>query len=114
MQENHLKPNEEGYQDNPQDLLNSSLIFARTLGFIFKEGEGIVIDIKGEVKLGDDTKKLLFSKVTTKFTFTNVMTISLKVLLLEWTKRAKTQKLNKHKKIKTILNESFRIFSRTR
>jgi hypothetical protein len=45
MQENHLKPNEEGYQDNPQDLLNSSLIFARTLGFIFKEGEGIVIDI---------------------------------------------------------------------
>jgi hypothetical protein len=50
MQENHLKPNEEGYQDNPQDLLNSSLIFARTLGFIFKEGEGIVIDIKDEIK----------------------------------------------------------------
>ena len=62
MQENHLKPNEEGYQDNPQDLLNSSLIFARTLGFIFKEGEGIVIDIKGEVKLGDDTKKVIVFK----------------------------------------------------
>ena len=62
MQENHLKPNEEGYQDNPQDLLNSSLIFARTLGFIFKEGEGIVIDIKDEVKLGDDTKKVIVFK----------------------------------------------------
>jgi hypothetical protein len=64
MQENHLKPNEEGYQDNPQDLLNSSLIFARTLGFIFKEGEGIVIDIKDEVKLGDDTKKVIVFKST--------------------------------------------------
>ena len=59
MQENHLKPNEEGYQDNPQDLLNSSLIFARTLGFIFKEGEGIVVDIKGDINLGEDVKKVI-------------------------------------------------------
>lgn len=59
MQENHLKPNEEGYQDNPQDLLNASLIFARALGLIMKEGEGIVIDVAGEVNLGDDTKKVI-------------------------------------------------------
>jgi len=59
MQENHLKPNQEGYQDNPQDLLNASLIFARALGLIMKEGEGIVIDVTGEVNLGDDTKKVI-------------------------------------------------------
>jgi hypothetical protein len=59
MQENHLKPNEEGYQDNPQDLLNASLIFARALGLIMKEGEGIVIDVTGQINLGDDTKKVI-------------------------------------------------------
>ena len=59
MQENHLKPNEQGYQDNPKDLLNASLIFARALGLIMKEGEGIVIDVTGEVDLGDDTKKVI-------------------------------------------------------
>jgi len=59
MQENHLKPNEGGYQDNPKDLLNASLIFARALGLIMKEGEGIVIDVTGEVDLGDDTKKVI-------------------------------------------------------
>lgn len=59
MQENHLKPNEQGYVDNPQDLLNASLIFARALGLIMKEGEGIVIDVTGEIDLGDDTKKVI-------------------------------------------------------
>ena len=59
MQENHLKPNEDGYQDNPKDLLNASLIFARALGLIMKEGEGIVIDVAGEVDLGDDIKKVI-------------------------------------------------------
>ena len=59
MQENHLKPNEEGYRDNPQDLLNASLIFARALGLIMKEGEGIVIDVTGQINLGDDTKKVI-------------------------------------------------------
>jgi len=59
MQENHLKPNEQGYVDNPQDLLNASLIFARALGLIMKEGEGIVIDVTGEINLGDDTKKVI-------------------------------------------------------
>jgi len=59
MQENYLKPNEEGYQDNPQDLLNASLIFARALGLIMKEGEGIVIDVTGQINLGDDTKKVI-------------------------------------------------------
>ena len=39
--------------------MNASLIFARALGLIFKQGEGIVVDIKGDVKLGDDSKKVI-------------------------------------------------------
>jgi hypothetical protein len=62
MEENHLKPHEEGYQDNPQDLLNSSMLFARALGLIFKENEGIVVDVKGDVMLADDVKKVIIFK----------------------------------------------------
>jgi len=62
MEENHLNPNEEGYQDNPQDLLNSSMLFARALGLIFKENEGIVVDVKGDVMLADDVKKVIIFK----------------------------------------------------
>jgi hypothetical protein len=62
MEENHLKPNEEGYQNNPQDLLNSSMLFARALGLIFKENEGIVVDVTGDVMLADDVKKVIIFK----------------------------------------------------
>ena len=62
MQENHLNPNEEGYQDNPQDLLNASLLFARALGLILKEGEGIVVDVSGDIILGDEVKKVIVFK----------------------------------------------------
>jgi hypothetical protein len=56
MQENHLKPNEEGFQDNSQDLINASLLFARALGLILKENEGIVVDVVGDIKLGEEVK----------------------------------------------------------
>jgi hypothetical protein len=62
MQENHLKPNEEGFQDNPQDLINASLLFARALGLILKENEGIVVDVVGEIKLGEEVKKVIVFK----------------------------------------------------
>ena len=62
MQENHLNPNEESYQDNPQDLLNASLLFARALGLILKEGEGIVVDVTGDITLGDEVKKVIVFK----------------------------------------------------
>lgn len=44
---------------NPQDLINASLIFAKALGLILKEGEGIVVDIKGDISLGEDVKKVI-------------------------------------------------------
>ena len=62
MQENHLNPTEEGYQDNPQDLLNASLLFARALGLILKEGEGIVVDVTGDINLGGEVKKVIVFK----------------------------------------------------
>jgi hypothetical protein len=60
--ENYITPEgQEGQElDNaPQDLLNASMLFARALGLIFKEDEGIVVDVSGDVKLGDDVKKVI-------------------------------------------------------
>lgn len=62
MQENNLKPDQEGYQDNPKDLLNASLLFARALGLILKENEGIVVDVVGDIDLGEECKKVIVFK----------------------------------------------------
>jgi hypothetical protein len=62
MQENHLKPNEEGFQDNSQDLINASLLFARAFLLILKENEGIVVDVVGDIKLGEEVKKVIVFK----------------------------------------------------
>jgi len=59
--ENYTNPEQEGPQD-PQDLLNASLIFARALGFIFKEDEGIVVDIKNDINLGEGISKVIVFK----------------------------------------------------
>ncbi len=60
MQEsNYTNPEQAGQAQNPQDLINASLIFARALGLILKEGEGIVVDIKGDINLGEDVKKVI-------------------------------------------------------
>ena len=49
-------------EQNPQDLINASLIFARALGLILKEGEGIVVDVVGEINLGEEVKKVIVFK----------------------------------------------------
>lgn len=59
--ENYTNPEQEGPQ-NPQDLLNASLIFARALGFVFKEDEGIVVDIQGDIYLGEGINKVIVFK----------------------------------------------------
>jgi hypothetical protein len=56
---NYTNPKQSGQGQNPQDLINASLIFARALGLILKEGEGIVVDIKGDINLGEDVKKVI-------------------------------------------------------
>lgn len=56
---NYTNPEQASQGQNPQDLINASLIFARALGLILKEGEGIVVDIKGDINLGEDVKKVI-------------------------------------------------------
>jgi hypothetical protein len=51
-----------GQGQEAQDLINASMIFARALGFILQEGEGIVVDVNGEINLGDDVKKVIVFK----------------------------------------------------
>jgi hypothetical protein len=62
MQENYTNPGQAGQEQNPQDLINASLIFARALGLILKDGEGIVVDITGNIDLGKDVKKVIVFK----------------------------------------------------
>lgn len=60
MQEsNYTNSGQAGQTQNPQDLINASLIFARALSLILKEGEGIVVDVKGDINLGEDVKKVI-------------------------------------------------------
>lgn len=60
--ENYTNPEQAGEEQNPQDLINASLIFARALGLIFRDDEGIVVDINGDVKLGEGVKKVIVFK----------------------------------------------------
>lgn len=62
MQKNYTNSEQVGQEQNPQDLLNASLIFARALGLILKDGEGIVVDIKGNINLGENVKKVIVFK----------------------------------------------------
>lgn len=49
---NYTKPNDENHEDTPLDWLSSALIFAGALGNILKENEGIVVKLRGDMKLG--------------------------------------------------------------
>ena len=56
---NYTKPNEPNHEDSPQDWLNSSLLFARTLSLILEPGMGIVVDVKGDMDLGERVEKVI-------------------------------------------------------
>ena len=56
---NYTKPENENHTDSPEDWLNSSLIFARTLSLILKENEGIVVELKGDMDLGEGIDKVI-------------------------------------------------------
>lgn len=57
MEQNNLEKPE-----NQQDILNASLIFAKALGFILTDGEGIVINISENIKMPEDIKKVIVFK----------------------------------------------------
>lgn len=60
--ENYTNPEQAGEPQDPRDLLNASLIFARALGFIFKEDEGIVVNVQGDINLGEGISKVIVFK----------------------------------------------------
>jgi hypothetical protein len=60
--ENYTNPEQAGEGQNQQDLINASLIFARALGLIFRDDEGIVVVINGDVNLGEGVKKVIVFK----------------------------------------------------
>jgi hypothetical protein len=62
---NYTNPNDPYHEGKPEDWLNSSLIFARTLSLILREGEGLVVDIVGDAKFHLDEsvqKVIVFSR----------------------------------------------------
>jgi hypothetical protein len=58
---NYTRPNDPDHQDDPMDWLHGSLIFARALSLILREGQGVVVDIDGDAKAPGypDAKKVL-------------------------------------------------------
>jgi hypothetical protein len=61
--ENHLEPEDKGYENTVQDLVNASLIFGRALGLILKEKQGIVVDVLGDIKFPEEIKKVIVYKL---------------------------------------------------
>jgi hypothetical protein len=57
--QNYTNPETYNETQDPKNLLNATLIFARTISLLFEEGYGIVVDVVGDVNLDDDTKKVI-------------------------------------------------------
>lgn len=61
---NYTNANKIDHKDSPEDWLNSALIFSRTLSLLLKENEGIVVDLKGDMKfmLDENISKVVVFK----------------------------------------------------
>lgn len=47
---NYTKPHIEDYEDTPEDYFYSAMTFSQALGAILENGQGILIDLKGDMK----------------------------------------------------------------
>lgn len=62
MQETNItNPEQSGQQQTPKDLINAVLLFANALGLIIKNGQGIVVDVKGDVDLPNMKKVIIYN-----------------------------------------------------
>jgi hypothetical protein len=61
---NYTNPENPDHDDSPEDWLNSSLIFARTLSLILQENEGMIVEIQGDMHFFNDesVKKVIVYK----------------------------------------------------
>ena len=53
---NYTNANDPDYQDKPEDWLNSALIFSGALGNLLQINEGVVVELKGDMKFQFDTE----------------------------------------------------------
>ena len=58
--ENQIEPSVENKKN---ELINASLVFAKALGLILKDKEGIVVDAKGDISFPDGIKKVIVFKL---------------------------------------------------
>lgn len=60
--ENYTDPNNPTNQQIFQDLLNASLLFGRAANLMLENNHGIVVDVVGDCKLADGSKKVIVHK----------------------------------------------------
>lgn len=60
---NYTTPNDPDHIDDPKEWLNSTLIFAKALGHLLKERQGIVVELSGDMynPVGLSKKVIVFS-----------------------------------------------------
>jgi len=60
MGKNYTKPYDKNYEDKPEDYFFLAMTFSQALGQILKEGQGILIDLKGEaLKIHPEAKRVV-------------------------------------------------------
>ena len=63
---NYTNPQDEDYNDKPEDWLNSALIFSKALSKMLDINEGIVLDLEGDMRdtlpemWGDEDRVVVF------------------------------------------------------
>lgn len=50
---NYTKPNNPDHEDSPEDWLNAALIFGRSVALLLENNQGVVVDLKGDMKCPD-------------------------------------------------------------
>lgn len=60
IEKNYTRPDDENYEDKPEDWLFLTMIFGRALTKFLAHGQGILIDVKGDmIELHPDAKRVI-------------------------------------------------------
>ena len=60
MGKNYTKPYDENYEDQPEDYLFLVMAFGRALSAMLDDGQGILIDLKGDaIKIHPEAKRVV-------------------------------------------------------
>lgn len=60
MGKNYTKPHDENYEDTPDDYLWLTMAFGRALSALLVDGQGVLIDMKGDaLKIRPEAKRVV-------------------------------------------------------